>query len=80
MPNHSRVFLPGDPLPGPEVQAVVDNKGEIWSRRDADTWLSPGGQIWTWRDALVYGPLVECEPLPNYRAAVAADAKRREEK
>lgn len=72
-----QVFLPGDQPPGPDVKAVLDNKQEIWLRLDADTWLCPGGERWSWDDALVYGPLVACEPLPNYRAAVAADALRR---
>lgn len=72
-----QVFLLGDPPPGPEVKAVLDRKQEIWLRLDADTWLCPGGERWTWPDALVYGPLVECEPLPDYNAAVAADARRR---
>lgn len=75
----SRVFRKGDPPPGPEVKAVVDNKGEMWPRVDEVTWQCPGGAQWSWEDALVYGPLVACEPLPDYDAAVAADAKRREE-
>lgn len=80
-PPESRVFLQGDPEPGPEI-TVIDEDGDVWSR-DGGLWWLCSSHYKHWDDLqLCHGPLVAAgvgvvSPMSYYRAAIAADRERR---
>lgn len=75
-PPEPRVFRDGDPEPGPEVDAVLDADGDVWTPH-LDEWVC-GATTALWPDIFAdFGPLVACAPLPDFRAAVDADNEKR---
>lgn len=79
-PPEPRVFLQGDPEPGPEI-TVIDEDGDAWSR-DGGLWWLGSSHYKHWDDLqLCHGPLVAgvgvVSPMSYYHAAIAADRERR---
>ncbi|MGH3795997.1 MAG: hypothetical protein ACRDSP_14030 [Pseudonocardiaceae bacterium] len=77
-PPTPRVFRDGDPEPGPDITAVLDEDGDVWVHRTpyVGEW-SCAVETTDWVRLLTYAPLVACKPLPDFATAVAADEQRR---
>lgn len=70
-----KVYRLGDPPPGPEVQALMDHKNEVWERLPDGRFNCPGNEPHTWEEMNTYCPAFVV--IPSYGATVAEDAELR---